>query len=184
MSREYVFYPGIKKDGKYNCLYWKKKEDKLVPAEIYWSSGSFIEGDWFLSNGRRLDASELHEDILDLFTWDESENRECFLYELPFSVLATAKPERGLIEGYIPIEELAILESMEDSFEKQDYISWQMEKPVPATVIAEMSDDERKKYGKFSFVDTYSPGYVSQHLLEIANCNYDNDVCILMYFSC
>ena len=188
MSREFIFYPGVKKDGKYNCLHWKKEGDKLIPADIYWASASFIEGQWFLDNGHQIKPTELHEDIVDYFTWSfyddvPLEEKQCFLYEIPLSALKRAKPERGLLEGYIPIEELKVLGRCEDIYDKQEFVEWELSTPLPADVYAELSEEERKKYGKFSFINTYSPGYVSQVLSEVLSCNCDDDACILMLYS-
>ena len=196
MSREFIFFPGVKTpDGKYNCLYWKKDEENLKPADVYWASGSFINGQWFLDNGHQLKPTELHKDIVDEFTWsfDEDtplEEKQCFLYEIPLSLLATAKPERGLIEGYVPIKELEAFGLCEDIYDKQEFVAWEMSTPIPASVYAEFGPTKRAKYGKVAFVDTYSEGYVCQVLSEVMSAAEDYKLensgakpCVLMLYS-
>ena len=196
MSREFLFYPGIKdSNNKYNCLYWKKDNDNYVPADIYWATGSFIDGNWFLENARKLQPVELHQDIADTFTWSFDkdtpfEKRECYLYEIPISLLESTKPEKGLIEGYIPIEEAEIFGRCEDMYEKQEFVAWNMTTPISANVYADFPPSKRDEYSKISFVDTYSAGYVCNLLSEALksvdeyklNKNKE-EPCILMLYS-
>lgn len=194
MSREFIFYPGIKSKGKYNCLYWKKDGEKLKPADVYWASGSFINGQWFLDNGKKLRPTELHEDIVNEFTWsfDETlplEEKECWLFAFTMNDLNRAKPKRGLIEGYVPVGELEIFGQCQDIYDKQEYVAWEMSKPLSAEVVAEFSPEKRAEYGKVAFVDTYSEGYVCHLLQEVMNCldtwklKEDEELCILMLYS-
>ncbi len=165
MSRELYFYPAKKtKDGVYESLIYNKQGK---PQDIFWRSQSFIDMDFFTEElpmipNDVLSKSDFSE-LANQYSWSDSEESKSYVYELDINKLVKNNTD-GIVEGYCPKEEVIAYYECED---KQEYLYWEMSKPISPYVFLELSDDEKKDYMRFFAVDTYSIGYVCSHLLEI-----------------
>ena len=70
----------------------------------------------------------------------------------------------------------------------QEYLYWNMTKPIPAEMYAELPKSKQNKYGRFAAIDTYSNGYICNVLAEILNdiitpYNWKGEKIMLMLYS-
>lgn len=168
MGREYIFYPAFR----------RKEDDKIVPLlfdtkgepeSIFWRSGSFIDGDFFIKNFPMINKDEFGEGFAekweDVFN-DIRTNDMTYIYEITEPELCRIGESCGLVSGYAPLDDI---EMYYKSDYPQEYYYWQMEKPIPAELYAEMPKSKQDEYGKFATIDTYSSEYICGILAEVLN---------------
>lgn len=168
MGREYIFYPAFR----------RKEDNKIIPLlfdtkgeaeSIFWRSGSFIDGDFFIENFPMINKDEFGGGFAK--KWGEyfrdfASNDLTYIYEITEPELCRIGESCGLVSGYAPLNDI---EMYYKSDCPQEYYYWQMSKPIPAELYAEMPRDKQNEYGKFATIDTYSSEYVCGVLAEVLN---------------
>ena len=188
MSRELIFYPAFKdsKSNKYKPLLLDAEGN---PASIFWRSGSFIDLNYFTTEIPMTKSDEFEDSCKDYFTgrYDNlgGESSPTYVYVLTKDLLEKVGQSFGLVSGYALLDEMKIFYECDCP---QEYFFWEMEKPIPAELYAELPEEERKKYGRFSTIDCYSKEYVCNILSEVladidVPYEWDGDKVILVLFS-
>ena len=191
MSRELIFYPAFRdaSTGKVKTLLSNVEGE---PTHIFWRSQSFIELDWFIHNLTMLKEDEFDDNCKDRFTHrfddmlNDNDNHPTYVYLLTEEQLNRVGESYGIINGYVPLEDL---KAYYQSEYPQEYLYWQMPNPLPPEVFLELPDDEKKEYGKLYAVDTYSKEYVCSVLAEAIDHIYvpwdwQGERCVLVLYSC
>jgi len=186
MSRELIFYPACKdnKTGKYKPLLFDVNGE---PASIFWRSQSFIDLEFFTEELPMLGKDEFDESCKKYFVSEDEDSffgDMTYVFKLSMGTMAK-ESNHGLVSGYVPIEDA---KGYYESDERQEYLTWEMYKPIPAELYADLPASEREKYVKFTAIDEYSKGYVCSTLLDVLNdiwIPYDMDVerCVLVKYS-
>lgn len=167
MSCYTIFYLGKKnKDGKYELTgpYKKVGPDKFEIRPLMIRSRSFIPGN-ISEIAEKIAVEEMTEEMLSRFTFqglsDSGEKHSCG-YALSFSQMRNLKRDCGLKVGYAELDEVSFVAH-------ENHIMSSYDAPYLESVekIAEMSGEERKKYGKTCYIQTDSWGYL---LNSIAEC--------------
>ena len=185
MSRELIFYPAIKEEstGKYIPILFDMKNN---PADIFWRSQSFIDISYFTDNLRMVDKEELDDCFIDMcFDIEDGKEYPTYIYELTEDIIYSNSIDMGIVSGYCPIEEVKLYYSSDSP---QEYLTWEMSKPLSPEIFIEIPDDEKKKYMKFYTVDQYSTSYICNILYEILDRLYvpydtKGKKCILVRYS-
>ena len=155
MSQEYIFYPALKQNGIYKPITFDRNGD---PQSLFWRSRSFIDGDYFRENFSMIDINDIEEKYRSHFDLEFGiEDAPSYVYDIPIEDLRREGSECGVVSGYSPLDEIRDYYNSDD---KQEYLRWVMSKPLPAEVMAEMPEEERRKYGKFFTIDFESTSYV------------------------
>ena len=185
MSRELIFYPAVKEEstGKYIPILFDMNNE---PADIFWRSQSFIDINYFTKNLRMVDRKELSDSFVN-FCFDIDNNKEypTYIYELTEQTLSAEGSNLGIVSGYCPIEEVKLYYNSDSP---QEYLAWEMSKPLPSEIFIEIPDDEKKKYMKFYTIDQHSTSYICNILYEILDRLYvpydiKGKKCILVRYS-
>ena len=197
MSRELYFYPAFKSEetGKIVPLL---KDVNNEPASIMYRSGSFVDLNFFINELPMISRNDFDDSCKDYFVgaYDDlylassDKNRNVddaptYVYSIKESQLALYGSTHGLISGYALLEEIQTFYVSED---QQEYYHWEMQKPIPAELYAELPTDMQKKYGKFSTIDYYGKEYVCSILYEVLSdldvpYEWKGDRYILVYYS-
>ena len=171
MSRELFFYPAIKKDNIfYPILHYKN-----VPLSIMDRSQSFVDLSYFTEELPMVPREELSDEFKNLcFEIEPNSDNPTYIYKLSDNKIYSLGESRGLVTGYVPIDDLIGYYSSIDGYERQEYFTYNMETPISSEAYAEMSPDSQAKYGKFSHIDTYSKEYICSYISEfLSNIEYD-----------
>ena len=165
MSVNYDFYPAMKNDkGKIeiigNFIHGSNSDEgSKNPIPMLSRSGSFIEWNNFDWNRLMIDDMDdkWKEFLTDTSLFSETlDDRRSVAYYAPLDYIY-AQDGTGLVRMYIPIKDINRFTGDEAS---DCDIYWELEDTYSAEAIAEMSDEDRKKYGHFAYVNTYSPEYI------------------------
>jgi len=185
--RELLFYPAFKRsdNGEYIPLVYNYKGK---PSQIFWKSQSFIDIDYFIEKFPMVKRENLiNSDFKDLvFTLDDDrKDGPSYVYEITEKDLIQESKDMGIVSGYCPKEEVKLYYEVDNP---QEYLYWEMSKPIRADFIAELSEEERSKYMKFYTVDMYSSSYVCNILYETLDrldipWDVDGESCILINYS-
>jgi hypothetical protein len=185
--RELLFYPAFKRsdNGEYIPLVYNYKGK---PSQIFWKSQSFIDIDYFIEKFPMVKRENLiNSDFKDLvFTLDDDrKDGPSYVYEITEKDLIQESKDMGIVSGYCPKEEVKLYYEVDNP---QEYLYWEMSKPIRADFIAELSEEERSKYMKFYTVDMYSSSYVCNILYETLDrldipWDIDGESCILINYS-
>lgn len=178
MSTYYNFYAGKKnKDGIFEFVgpYLKNKNGELEISTLFWRSRSFIRWDGF--DAIQIPVEKMSEEVAELcasesfaaFNNGEVE-KYSIGYWIPLSTLKSLGSDEP-IRGFLPVEEaIQLIASNYDS----EFIEWNMEgNPIPAEVIAGMSNEERSKYSFVSYIDKFSVAYQA-NFIYCALVEYDD----------
>lgn len=166
MGREYIFYPAFQDadTGKIKPLLFDENGE---PEYIYWRSGSFINGDFFTSEFPMTVRDEYEDKYQDFFCDNYTginENAPTYVYKITDTQLNSIGRNYGLVSGYALLDEMEMFYTAEFP---QEYFYWEMTKPIPAELYAELPNSKRNKYGRFATVDTYSEQYICSILVEV-----------------
>ena len=139
-----------------------KKGKEFKPSSILWRTSSCIEWDEFYSE---LIPMELMSSEVEELASIKAMNGDKYSVGnwVPLNTLSTINDM--VIRGYAPLEDIANLVRTEYSSE---YISYGMATPMPAEAYAEMSEEDRRKYGHTAYVEEYSEKYIGPILRAIA----------------
>lgn len=190
MGRELIFYPAFrdKKTGKVRSAL---TDANGKPASVFWRSQSFIDMDWFTEQLPMLGNDEFDDSCKEYFAhhYDgllgEGAETPSYVYCLSESTLYNVGKSHGVVDGYVPIEDLKAFYTAEYP---QEYLYWQMPTPIPAEAFLELPDDEKGKYGRLYTVNTYSKEYVCSVLAEIVDdfdipWEWEGDRCFIVSYS-
>lgn len=187
MSREYIFYPAFQdaETKKIKPLFF---DEEGKPESVYWRSGSFINGDFFTENFP-MTVRENYEEKYQEYFCDGytciSEDAPTYVYKITEDELNHIGKSHGLISGY------ALLDEMEFYYASdcpQEYLYWNMTKPIPAEMYAELPKSKQNKYGRFAAIDRYSNEYICDILAEVLGdiitpYNWKGEKIMLMLYS-
>ena len=185
MSRELLFYPALKTKETKEYIPLLYDIDKS-PTYIFWRSGSFIDMDFFINELEMVQKGELNSEFKKIaFSLEENDNYPTYIYKLSIDVLQNYSQTKGVVSGYVPIEEARLYY---ESDCPQEYLYWEMSEPIPPEIFIELPDEEKKKYMKFYAIDEYSKEYVCSILLQILSDIYvpydlKGEECILVQYS-
>lgn len=185
MSRELIFYPVIKEEesGRYRPILYDMKNN---PADIFWRSQSFIDISYFTDNLRMVGKEELDDCFIDMcFDIGDGKEYPTYIYELTEDIIYSNSIDMGIVSGYCPIEEVKLYYKVDCP---QEYLTWEMSKPIPPEVYVELPEEEKKSYMKFYTIDQYSTSYICNILYEILDRLYvpydiKGKKCILVQYS-
>ena len=190
MSREYIFYPAFREEetGKYVPLLYDVENN---PADVFWRSGSFIDEEYFSENFLMVKQEELGQGfdgfIGDTIFKGRDGETLTYLYKIPLETLENIGASGGEVSGYAPID--SVMSYYQADEDKMDYFNWQLKYDlIPAEVYAELPQEKKEKYIKFSAIDYYGKEYICAHLAEIIHDLYvpyewKGELCILMHYS-
>lgn len=159
MSTHYYFYPAKKKDGIFEFNGLKKANGKLFG--IFCRSGSFVPYDF---SGLREDYNGekyLSEEFVKEFTYKCDWNDKGYEMSQYFVIKATDifdKIKHGFITtAYMEKEAFRALKL--SNHNNEESISYEIleiyyDSLIPVEEYAELSDEEKKNYIKYSWVDT------------------------------
>lgn len=182
MSREYYFYPAIKRDdGYYPALLerdWDKNE--LHPSSCYFTNADFIsDEDKEKLEWNRIDPRQMKGEFIKWFTLDERSGDEfdpMFVYELSKKFIEKHSGS-GLVVGYMPTD--TVVEASKNDIPLVEY----KDELIKPEIYAE--NPHKDEFMRVSFVDYQSLEHICGLLNEtLWNLNYyNNDVCMLAYYS-
>ena len=154
MSREFIFFPAVKRDGKYEPY----AEINGGPLDIMWRNARGLES-------MRYDFPSVRDEELG------EGFRRYFGETAPGDISVISDPESladsGLVTGYVKHEE------MTDCDEPH---------MIAPEIMAELPDRIRMNYGHVAYVDTASIGYICSVLSEFA-WSQSEKIEFLMLFS-
>lgn len=164
MSTEYLFYPALKREGKYIPLLFDMEGE---PACVFWRSRSFIDGDFF-TDFPMVSESDFGAGFKELFVgrYEQFLNSPTHVYKISESALFANSGSGGIKSGYAPHEDIAEFYSLDE--DRQEYLRFCMT-VLPAEAYAELPRKEQEKYGRFAEIDYSSRGFVCSHLATILN---------------
>ncbi len=160
-----MFYPAYK-DNDTGIIRPLLFDNKGEPASVFWRSQSFIDIDYFTEELPMIRRCAIEPKYKEYFTVDITgyeDDAPSYIYELNYDTLVQ-EADYGVVSGYVPIEQAMIYYNAEN---RQEYLRWEMDAPIPAELYAELPEKERDKYVKFTAIDRYSKGYVCDVLLEL-----------------
>ena len=147
--RELIFYPAFKDRDTHKFIPLLYDINKH-PADILWRSQSFIDMEFFTSTLRMVPKDELGDE----FDWAEDRCYELsdatYMYELPIEVLEKYS-DNGMVSGYALLDEALIYY---ESDWPNDYLHYEMQKPIKAEIYAELPEIMQHDYVKFNAIDT------------------------------
>ena len=168
--RELIFYPFIKwkdkDEGKYTPVF---TDYKGGPGSVFWRSQSFIDINYFTESLPMIKYDELDEKSKEYFCRNSisDDDLSTYIYELSYDKACSIGSNYGIVSGYVPLDELTIYYSQDNTYDQNEYLHWEMSKPLPSEVFLEMPDDEKKKYGRIYTVNRYSKEYICSILAEV-----------------
>lgn len=187
MGREYVFYPAFQdaETKKIKPLFF---DEEGKPESVYWRSGSFINGNFFTENFPMTVREDYEEKYQEYFCDGYtclSEDAPTYVYKITEEELNHIGKSHGLISGYALLDEMEIYYASDCP---QEYLYWNMTKPIPAEMYAELPKSKQNKYGRFAVIDTYSNEYICDILAEVLNdiitpYNWKGEKIMLMLYS-
>lgn len=166
MSREYIFYPAFQ-DAETNKIKPLLFNKEGKPESVFWRSGSFINGRFFTDEFPMTTRDEYEKEYEKFFCdnyADLSKDAPSYVYKITETELNHIGKTYGLISGYALLDEIEMF-YMSDC--PQEYYYWDMTKPIPAEVYAELPKSKQNKYGRFATIDTYGEQYVCNILAEV-----------------
>ena len=170
MSREYYYYPAIKKEDGYYPILFEKKEEGLEPATCYWHYDHIDEDTKDVIEEHRISPNSLKGEFRKYFYLDEIEPNMIYAFVLDrYDIEKFA--DNGLVIGYVPID---------IALECKDDIEAYKEEMISAEIYAELPN--REDYVRVSFVDRFSLGYIASRLND-GLWNIEGDACIIAYYS-
>ena len=196
MGRELIFYPAFK-DKNTNKYKHILTDINGKPAPVLWRSQSFIDMEFFTTELLMIPNENFDDSCKDYFSGrydslyqslsndEDVNNAPSYVYELNENTIYNLGKTNGIVSGYVPLDELKAFHQAECP---QEYLTWQMSKPLPPEVFIEIPDEEKRKYGRIYTVDTYSKEYVCSVLREILDdiflpYEWEGEKCILVYYS-
>ena len=172
LSRWYSFYPAWEdENGEVTPLLMLTNGS---PACIFERSASFIEHEVFdnlpmmQSNEFNIICEDYFAHRYDDITIDKNKNFT-WTYKLTEEWLSEIGESRGVVSGYVPIDEA--MEYYKQEY-PQDYFYWSMSTPISAEAFLSLPKDKQLNYVKITHLDTYSASYICNLLLEVLDDIY------------
>ena len=191
MSTYYSFYLGARDDAGKMCVvgpyYYSVKAGETKLGTLFETSRSFIEDEVFMSTMNPLGADEVAEKDMDRLTFQpmfEDQPRVSNTYYAPlsdFHAIAN-KNNGGLYVGYVCIADMKYI--IEENYRLLSRYDVDL---VSADVVAEMTPEDRRKYGKVAFTAISDASYVANLVVKAAESLLEHEYgkdkdryCILM----
>lgn len=172
MSTYYSFYLGARDDKDKMCVvgpyYYNVKEGETKLGTLYETSQSFIQDDDIRNRMDLLNVEEIAEKDLDRLSFEpyfEDRPRASKTYYAPlseFHALAD-KNNNGLYIGYVCMADMKYV--IEENYRLLDRYDVDL---VSADVVAEMTPEDRRKYGKIAFTAISDASYVAHLVVKAA----------------
>ena len=180
MSVYYDFYIGKrnKKTNKIDVVgpYYKISTGEIKIKPVLSRSRSFIEWDDFVERIEDFDIRDASKELQDIVGYNKS-NKDarpgwdyCHAYWI--SNDWSIGINNIVTRGYLSHEERSeLIKSNYDS----DVIEFNVSQPIDAEVYAEMSEDDRAKYGYIAYINPYSADFICQ-ILSIVSDKMEFDI--------
>lgn len=172
MSTYYSFYLGARDDAGKMCVvgpyYYSVKAGETKLGTLFETSQSFIDDDVFRNTMDLLGVDEIAEKDLDRLSFEplfEDQPRVSTTYYAPlldFHAIAN-KNNNGLYIGYACIADMKYI--IEENYRLLNRYDVDL---VSADVAAEMTPEERRKYGKVAFTAISDASYVANLVVKAA----------------
>ena len=180
MSVYYNFYVG-KRNKKTNEVdivgpYYKISTGEIKIKPVLSRSRSFIEWDDFVERIEDFDIRDASKELQDIVGYDKS-NKDArpgwdYCYAYWISNDWSVGINDIVTRGYLSHEERSeLIKSNYDS----DVIEFNVSQPINAEVYAEMSEDDRAKYGYIAYINPYSADFICQ-ILSIVSDKMEFDI--------
>lgn len=191
MSTYYSFYLGARDDAGKMCVvgpyYYNVKAGETKLGTLFETSRSFIDDDVFMGTMNPLNVDEIAEKDLDRLSFEpifENESRVSNTYYASlsdFHAIAN-KNNNGLYIGYVCMADMKYI--IEEDYRLLNRYDVDL---VSADVVAEMTPEDRRKYGKIVFTAISDASYIANLVVKAAESLLEHEYgkdkdryCILM----
>lgn len=180
MSICYDFYIG-KRNKKTNEIdivgpYYKISTGETKIKPVLSRYGSFIEWDDFVERIEDFDIRDASKELQDIVGYDKSNKDARPGWDYCHAYWVSNDWSVGINDivtrGYLSHEERnELIKSNYDS----DVIEFNVSQPIDAEVYAEMSEDDRAKYGYIAYINPYSASFICK-ILSIVSDKMEFDI--------